>query len=100
MNRYQETRKYKTDTGTTYLGTTRYPEIPYSENDIYLYCTDGDRLDNLAFQYYGDSTLYWIIAAANPNILYNLMYPVVGAQIRIPFPVDDIVSSFNIANND
>lgn len=100
MNRYSEITKYKTDTGTTYLGITRYPEIPYSENDIYIYCTEGDRLDNLAFQYYGDATLYWVIAAANPTLIYNLMYPVIGAQVRIPLPVDSVLNSFNSINND
>ena len=65
MNRYANIPELKTSTGTRYLGTTFYPEIPYSENDIYVYTTEGDRLDNLAQQYYGDVTLYWIIASAN-----------------------------------
>lgn len=99
MNRYSDIQKYKTQTGTTYLGLTRYPIIPDSENDIYVYCQDGDRLDNLAYRYYGDSTLYWVIAAANPNIAYNLMYPVLGEQVRIPFPVDSVLNSFNTSNN-
>ena len=99
MNRYENIQRYKTETGTTYLGITRYPEIPYSENDIYIYVTVGDRLDNIAYQYYGDSTLYWIILAANPNLSYNLMYPVPGAQMRIPFPVEDVMNRFNTVNN-
>ena len=100
MDRYLEIQKYKTSTGTVYVGTTRYPEIPHSENDIYVYCVDGDRLDNLAFQYYGDATLYWVIAAANPTLIYNLMYPVIGAQVRIPFPLDSVLTSYNNINND
>ena len=99
MNRYIDITKYKTETGTTYLGVTRYPEIPDSENDIYIFCTEGERLDNLAYQYYGDSTLYWVIASANPNLIYNLLYPVLGQQIRIPFPVDTVLNSFNTLNN-
>lgn len=99
MSRYNNIRKYKTDTGKVYLGVTRYPEISFSEQDIYVYATDGDRLDNLAYEYYGDSTLYWLILAANPNLSYKLLYPVLGAQIRIPFPVDDILNSYNRLNN-
>jgi hypothetical protein len=99
MNRYADTRTYKTATGITYQGVTRYPEIPYSENDIYVITTDSDRLDNLAYEYYGDSTLYWIILSANPDKAYNLLYTVLGTQLRIPFPVDEIIESFNNLNN-
>lgn len=99
MNRYADTQTYKTSTGIRYQGVTRYPEIPNSENDVYVITTDGDRLDNLAYQFYGDSTLYWIIASANPDQIYNLLYPVLGSQLRIPFPVDQIINSFNTLNN-
>jgi phage tail protein X len=99
MNRYSDIEEYKTDLGKTYLGTTLYPEIPFSENDIYVYVTEGDRLDNIAFQYYGDSTLYWIIGAANPELALNTMFPPLGSQIRIPTDVDNIIISFNNINN-
>lgn len=99
MNRYADIQTYRTSTGIRYQGVTRYPEIPNSENDVYVITTDGDRLDNLAYQFYGDSTLYWIIASANPDQIYNLLYPVLGAQLRIPFPVDQIINSFNTLNN-
>lgn len=99
MNRYADTRLYKDTSGIVYQGVTRYPEIPYSENDIYVITTDGDRLDNLAYEYYGDSTLYWILLSANPDKSYNLLYPVLGTQLRIPFPVDTIIQEFNSFNN-
>lgn len=99
MSRYDNIKKYRTETGTVYLGVTKYPQVPYSEDDIYVYVTVGDRLDNLAYQYYRDSTLYWLILAANPNLTYNLMYPLPGAQMRIPFPVDSIINSYNRLNN-
>jgi len=99
MNRYSNIEQFKTSTGKTYLGTTYYPVIPYDENDIYVYTSQGDRLDNLAFQYYGDPTLYWIISAANPDIMLNSMFPPPGAQIRIPVNIDSIINSFNNLNN-
>lgn len=99
MNRYADTKLYKTAAGITYQGVTRYPEIPYSENDIYVITTDGDRLDNLAYEYYGDATLYWVISTANPKQTYSLLYPVIGTQLRIPFPVDAVIDSFNNLNN-
>jgi phage tail protein X len=99
MNRYADIRLYKDASGIVYQGITRYPEVPYSESDIYVITTDGDRLDNLAYEYYGDSSLYWIILSANPDKAYNLLYPVLGTQLRIPFPVDAIIESFNNLNN-
>ena len=47
--------------------TVRYPKIPRSEDDIYVITTIGDRYDTLAFQYYQDSSLWWVIANANGN---------------------------------
>lgn len=60
-----------------------YPQIPQSEDDFYLITTLGDRFDKLAFTYYSDSSLWWIIASANPNAGSGLI-PIPGTQIRIP----------------
>lgn len=66
------------------LQTVRYPEIPRSENDIYVITTIGDRYDTLAFQYYQDSSLWWVIANANGNANKSTLTPPIGSQIRIP----------------
>lgn len=44
----------------------------------------GDRFDILAFKFYQDSTLHWVIADANPEIFFpgGLLKP--GTTIRIP----------------
>ena len=76
MNRYQDIPVIKSSTGKQIYATSRYPEIPLSENDIYVYTTQGDRYDVLALNYYGDYSLWWIIASANPNIdLMTLVIP-------------------------
>lgn len=41
-----------------------------------------DRIDHLAYRFLNDSTLWWIIAAANPKMLYPKLQP--GQIIRIP----------------
>jgi len=64
--------------------TVRYPEIPRSEDDTYVYTTIGDRYDTLAFQYYSDSSLWWVIANANAEIVQDSLTPPIGLQIRIP----------------
>ena len=51
-------------TGDNYL-TTFYSNVPESNSDIYVITQQGDRLDNLAYQYYGSSTYWWFIANVN-----------------------------------
>lgn len=98
MNRYQNIPVIKSTTGKQMYATSRYPEIPLSENDIYVYTTQGDRYDVLSLNYYGDSSFWWIIASANPNIdLMTLVIPE-GVQIRIPGNFSRVVSEFNLIN--
>ncbi len=98
MNRYQGIPIINSETGKQIYATSRYPEIPLSENDIYVYTTQGDRYDVLALSYYGDSSLWWVIAIANPNIdLMTLVIPE-GSQIRIPSDFSNIISEFSLIN--
>ena len=98
MNRYQNIPIIKSTTGKQMYATSRYPEIPLSENDIYVYTSQGDRYDILALQYYGDSSLWWVISAGNPNIdLMTLVIPE-GVQLRIPGNFSQVVSAFNLIN--
>ena len=85
MNRYTNTKKMIDVTGNRYYASTSYPEIKKTSDDIYIIVSKKDRLDLLAYQYYGDSTLWWIIAQANQLLIPSL---VIGKnqQIRIPDP--------------
>jgi len=78
----------------------KYPSIPLGENDFYVYTTKGDRFDILALNYYGDSSLWWIINRANSSQSSDSLYPKVGAQIRIPAPqrISDILSQYDTLN--
>ena len=62
-------------------GTTIYEKVYENNNDIYVISQEGDKLDNLAFQYYGDSKLWWYIASANK---INTMNVPPGTSLRIP----------------
>jgi len=81
-----------------YRASVRYPDIPLSENDIYMYTMRGDRLDNLAFQFYSDSTLWWVLLVANPDLPNDSLYPTIGYQLRIPQDISDIINSYNALN--
>ena len=99
MNRYQNIPKTKIDGNLVYQ-TSRYPEVPLSPNDIYVYTTQGDRFDVLALQYYKDSSLWWVISIANTNILpQNSLIIPEGLQIRIPAFYAGIISAFNVINS-
>ena len=77
-----------------------YPEIPIDENDIYIIVDSWTRLETLAEDFYGNSSYYWIIAAANPNqVNMDSLYLNKGNQIRIPQDIQPIIESFNLLNN-
>lgn len=81
------------------LQTVRYPEIPRSESDIYVYTTIGDKYDILAQQYYGDSSLWWVIANANRDLDKSSLTPPIGSQIRIPINPALTLSEFGEQNS-
>ena len=99
MNRYQNIPKIKIDGKEVYV-TSRYPEVPLSENDIYVITTQGDRFDTLAQQFYKDSSLWWVISISNTDKLNQstLIIPP-GIQIRIPANYNAVISNFNLINS-
>lgn len=84
--------------GVQALGMTKYPEIPLSENDLYVFATVGDRYDIMASRVYNDSTLWWVIAAANPDLGMDSLIPPTGAQIRIPGNIQTVLQLFTLTN--
>jgi len=83
------------------FSNVKYPAILPSSLDIYVYTTRGDRYDILALNYYSDPTLWWVISTANPNQPSDSLYPIIGAQIRIPAPqrIPNIISNYKNLNN-
>jgi hypothetical protein len=99
MNRYQNIPKTKIEGKEVYV-TSRYPEVPLSEDDIYVYTVQGDRFDTLAQQFYKDSSLWWIISIANTDKLnQNALVIPPGLQIRIPANFASVISDFNTINS-
>ena len=98
MNRYQNIPETQYNGKRAYQ-TSRYPEIPLSENDIYVITTVGDRFDTLAQEYYGDSSLWWIISTANDELQQNSLVPPLGGQIRIPADPTEAVNEFKRVNS-
>ena len=100
MDRYRFTKKekdkkLKMDKYKAIL----YPEVILRDNDIYIYTKDGDRLDLLSYKYYGDVTLWWIIAQAN-HIGKGSFIIKPGTHLRIPLAVEAIMNDFRKINED
>lgn len=98
-NRYRVAKVENTEENRRYLGNTVYPDIPLSENDIYIITTAGDRYDILANQFYGDPDLWWIIPAANGISKRDSLYPTPGLQLRIPENKENIFSIYESINS-
>jgi|TARA_R110001606_G_C15398361_1_gene652527 hypothetical protein len=98
MGRYTNIPIDNTDKGKRYYSTTKYPNIPLSFNDVYVYTDEGDRFDILAQTYYSDSNLWWIISIANPQLPQNSIYPPLGIQIRIPSNISGIIAQYDNLN--
>jgi hypothetical protein len=99
MNRYQNPIILDTPyTNRPYYKGKFYPNIPLSESDIYVITTVGDRLDSLAYTYYSDSTLWWVVSMANNNITKGTLYPTPGTQLRIPTNIGSVLDLYNKFN--
>ena len=79
----------------------KYPNIPRSIDDIYIFTQSNDRYDTLSQIYYKNSSLWWIISTANYNTRQDSLIPPVGSQIRIPAPsrVNQIISNYEVINS-
>lgn len=98
MERYDNNTTLTSTQGKRYLSSTLYPSIGLSEDDLYIYTVKGDRLDNLAYQFYKDPTLWWILSTANPPLPNDSLHPPVGYQLRIPTNVTQILRDFESLN--
>jgi hypothetical protein len=98
MNRYENINIVKTEKGKRYRSTVKYPVINKKSTDIYIVGSQHDRLDNLAYKYYEDARLWWIIARAN-NLGKGTLTVPIGTQIRIPKEYILIVNEYNSLNS-
>lgn len=92
MGRYNSTKITRSQEGSSYqqngrksksltYRTTIYNDVPERDDDIYVTTQEGDRLDNLAFTFYGSPAHWWFIAHVN-NL--NTINVEAGTTLRIP----------------
>ena len=103
MGRYTRTKVFRKtrpslEPGVKQLVGTKYPQIPLSFDDTYVYAEQGDRFDTLALQYYGNSEYWWVISIANEDLKQDSYYLPLNQQIRIPANIGAIESLYNALN--
>ena len=95
MSRYNNTTKSRKSLNATYnnragnvlkYNTTLYEKNTETDSDIFIKTQEGDRLDLLADNFYGDSSLWWFIASVN-NI--STMNVEAGLSLRIPSAIEN-----------
>ena len=89
--RYRNSSIKQTLDGKVVYMPSILPDIPDSSADIYVATETGDRLDSLAYAFYKDSNLWWIIAAANKIHNAPIGFPD-GTILRIPLAYQAILS--------
>jgi nucleoid-associated protein YgaU len=94
MDRYQFTK-----TTQDRYGTTRYPKFSKQQSDLYIISREGDRLDLLANEFYKDPRYWWVLAEAN-NVGKGTMIVPAGLQLRIPFPITDLLDRLREVEED
>ena len=96
MKRYDKTPIKKSKEGFRVYSTTYYPSIPLSDSDIFITTKESARLDSLANQYYGDYSLWWVLAKANG--IRGKTALKAGQILRIPGQLPEILDNFEAIN--
>ena len=65
----------KDSTGKRRKSTLIIPVPEPSSSDVFIQVTSADRLDLLAYKFYGDASLWYVIASANGLGKGSLMVP-------------------------
>ena len=82
-----------------YYKNIEYPSVPIKPTDIYFIAKTGDRLDTIAFDFYGDSRLWWVVSRANPDVIKRDSFFITpGLRVRVPIDIQDIKEEYEDLN--
>lgn len=96
LSRYQAASLKSEDVGQVYE-TQLVPDVSRRSEDTIITTESGQRLDRLASQYYGDPTLWWVIASANKLGRGDWTVPA-GIQLRIPQNLSNVSNEIDSIN--
>jgi hypothetical protein len=83
MNRYETASILKDSNEKRKLSTVITPTPEANTADVFIQTTGIERLDLLAFKFYDDQSLWYIIAAAN-GLGKGSLYVPANSRLRIP----------------
>lgn len=98
ISRYQNI-KIINNSGKRIYNQIYFPEISDSEQDVYIITGESDRLDLIAYDFWGDYNLWWVLIIVNPILDSSSIYPESGMQLKIPQNVNQILNKYNDINN-
>ena len=81
--RYSTARILQDEDKRRRFNTIIFPPMPEANGDLYIQITTPDRLDKLAYIFYDNASLWWVIAAANGLGKGTYMVPA-ETRLRIP----------------
>ena len=83
MSRYGITKQLRTTNDKRRLETTIIQNLPVTNQDVFIQITAPERLDQLAYKFYGNADDWWIIATAN-GLGKGTLWTPKNIVIRIP----------------
>lgn len=97
MRRYSTNAVQTRWDGKQVYKSTVYPTVKPAASDLLIIASETDHLDTLAQKYYGDPTLWWIIASVN-NVGKGRLSVEPGTQLRIPLDILPIINQLKSLN--
>lgn len=82
------------------LSSTIIQSTTNQDGDVYIKTTSIERLDKLAYTFYGDASLWWILATENALGKGTLIVPP-DTRMRIPNPdtIQQYINNISNTNN-
>lgn len=100
MERYSKiVQKIKhNDIGKLRYESIRYPTFDPKTTDYYIISKRMDRMDLIAYDWYQDARLWWVIQRAN-NLPGGTLQVKPGTRVRIPWPLSDFEIKDKLINS-
>lgn len=98
MERYEQASIRENNENESFYETQLLPDVPRRPEDIIIETEAGQRLDRLAFRYYDDAKLWWVIAAANNLGRGDWTVPP-DTRLRIPQNLSEVSSEIERIND-
>lgn len=96
-SRYNVAKTKRSESGKQVYQSLTLPVISELDSDIYIVTNTTDRLDSLAFRFYGQAKYWWILAIVN-NLGKGTIAVEPGIQLRIPANPSTVIAELENSN--